>query len=98
LGKLPVLKIREKNSSNGEDVGNKNTNYSSGNFEAEFEEKVKFNSISNFIEKSCFEEHKNNRVMIKKLKGKKRGIVGALRSLTNKLGVLNNIDTKMKGY
>lgn len=62
----------------------------------EIEEKMKFNNISNFIEKSCSEEHKSHRMMIRDLRGKKRGIVGTLRSLTNKLGVLNNEELKIQ--
>ena len=58
------------------------------------EEITKFSDISQFINKTCSQEHKSNKVLIKDLKGKGKGIVGNLRLLTRQLGVLTQYEKK----
>ena len=74
---------------------NKNQSFSKNLNETEKEEKNKYSGISTFIDKSCFDEHRNNRVLIRDLKGKSRGIIGTLRNLTNKLGILTHYQTNV---
>lgn len=85
---LKLPKTEYKSTLNSIDY--RNTSYSSKYVLSltELEEKKKFNNNIKFISEKCFEEHKNNKLLIKELKGKTKRIAYSLKRLTFNLGAL----------